>query len=310
MVTGGAGNRSLGAVRELAQDMRHHIGTMSALLAAVEQGDRVVDGHVLRTLRDETESLRSLCERVLGERRSTGTARIDELVVTTLRRGLLRRPCRASLDAEPCIAAADEVDVQRIFDNLIDKALRAASPDGRVEIVVRRSHGGVAVAIADTGPGSGASDQGATAHGSGLGLAIVRNLVERSGGTLTIDTSLRGRGLVEVVLPAADGDPGSGCATGPAQVAMSRADGGRGSSHYLPAQFLTPREREVLEGLVRGRNAHALADELGIRYSTVRTHIQNLLAKLGVNSQLEAVALATSESLVEVPERRTDPRRP
>jgi two-component system nitrate/nitrite response regulator NarL len=39
---------------------------------------------------------------------------------------------------------------------------------------------------------------------------------------------------------------------------------------------------------------------MGVSYSTARTHVQNLLRKLGVHSRLEAVAFALRHSLVDV----------
>jgi DNA-binding NarL/FixJ family response regulator len=57
-------------------------------------------------------------------------------------------------------------------------------------------------------------------------------------------------------------------------------------------QALTCRERAVLTGLVRGRSTAELATELGITVNTTRTHIQNMLNKLGVHSRLEAAAFA------------------
>jgi DNA-binding NarL/FixJ family response regulator len=54
---------------------------------------------------------------------------------------------------------------------------------------------------------------------------------------------------------------------------------------------LTTREREVLAGLVRGESTKALAQRLNVTPATARTHVQNVLAKLGVHSRLQAVAL-------------------
>jgi two-component system NarL family response regulator len=59
----------------------------------------------------------------------------------------------------------------------------------------------------------------------------------------------------------------------------------------LPAE-LTPREREVLQCMVDGHNRAEIADRLGLSANTVRTHTQNLLAKLGAHSALEAITLA------------------
>lgn len=66
-------------------------------------------------------------------------------------------------------------------------------------------------------------------------------------------------------------------------------------------RFLTSREREVLTRLVAGQNTAELARDMGVRYSTARTHIQNMLTKMGVHSKLEAVAYAVTHRVVEVP---------
>jgi DNA-binding NarL/FixJ family response regulator len=55
---------------------------------------------------------------------------------------------------------------------------------------------------------------------------------------------------------------------------------------------LTRREREVLAQLVEGRSAEAIAETSVVALSTVRSQIRAVLTKLGVNSQLAAVALA------------------
>ena len=55
---------------------------------------------------------------------------------------------------------------------------------------------------------------------------------------------------------------------------------------------LSPREREVLDQLASGFGADAIAERTFVSVSTVRTHIQAILRKLDVNSQLAAVARA------------------
>lgn len=55
---------------------------------------------------------------------------------------------------------------------------------------------------------------------------------------------------------------------------------------------LTPREREVLQCMVDGLNRAEIAERLGLSANTVRTHTQNLLAKLDMHSALEAITLA------------------
>ncbi len=55
---------------------------------------------------------------------------------------------------------------------------------------------------------------------------------------------------------------------------------------------LTPREREVLQCMVDGLSRAEIAGRLELSANTVRTHTQNLLAKLDMHSALEAITLA------------------
>jgi len=55
---------------------------------------------------------------------------------------------------------------------------------------------------------------------------------------------------------------------------------------------LTVREGEVLGELMQGKSADTIADESVVSVATIRTQIRSILAKLGVNSQLAAVARA------------------
>ena len=60
--------------------------------------------------------------------------------------------------------------------------------------------------------------------------------------------------------------------------------------------LLTEREREVLEGMRAGRSNRQISDELGISLATVKTHVSNVLAKLGARSRSHAVAIAAGEA--------------
>jgi DNA-binding NarL/FixJ family response regulator len=59
---------------------------------------------------------------------------------------------------------------------------------------------------------------------------------------------------------------------------------------------LTPREREILNSMIRGETADDMADRFVISVGTARAHIRAVLAKLGVSSQLAAAALAVQWS--------------
>lgn len=71
----------------------------------------------------------------------------------------------------------------------------------------------------------------------------------------------------------------------PAEPAPSRLD-------------LTEREQDVLRCIVRGRSYQQAADELGIAFETVRTHVRHLYRKLQVHTVAEAVALAIRKKLI------------
>jgi DNA-binding NarL/FixJ family response regulator len=66
-----------------------------------------------------------------------------------------------------------------------------------------------------------------------------------------------------------------------------------------PLGSLTPREREVLSYLVKGIGRREAAERMHLSAHTVRSHLQNLMGKLGVHSTLEAVALARQAQLSE-----------
>ncbi|HWR21268.1 MAG TPA: LuxR C-terminal-related transcriptional regulator, partial [Verrucomicrobiae bacterium] len=71
-------------------------------------------------------------------------------------------------------------------------------------------------------------------------------------------------------------------------------DGGRMSplQSASPLKVLTPREQEVLRFIARGESAKGIAKQLCISTTTARNHTQKILAKLGLHTKLEAVAVA------------------
>jgi NarL family two-component system response regulator LiaR len=66
----------------------------------------------------------------------------------------------------------------------------------------------------------------------------------------------------------------------------------------VPGQDLTERERVVLVLMVEGLNNTQIAGRLTVSPSTIKSHVSNILAKLGVASRTEAVALALRYKLV------------
>jgi DNA-binding NarL/FixJ family response regulator len=71
------------------------------------------------------------------------------------------------------------------------------------------------------------------------------------------------------------------------------SDAGRARRHEL----LTPREREVLGLIARGRANKAIALDLGVAEKTVKTHVGNILGKLGLSDRTQAALYAVREGI-------------
>ena len=62
----------------------------------------------------------------------------------------------------------------------------------------------------------------------------------------------------------------------------------------------TPREKEVLQAVARGKSTAEIAAQLGIGMATVRSHVQHLLQKFGAGSRLDLVARAIRADVIQV----------
>ena len=72
----------------------------------------------------------------------------------------------------------------------------------------------------------------------------------------------------------------------------SAAEVDRADKAAVKLQALTPRERDVLDGLAKGLPNKTIAYDLGISPRTVEIHRANLMTKLGVRSLSEALRIA------------------
>jgi DNA-binding NarL/FixJ family response regulator len=63
---------------------------------------------------------------------------------------------------------------------------------------------------------------------------------------------------------------------------------------------ITPRESQVLQALAEGLSNKEIAAKLHMSVDTERTHMMNILNKLGVHSRLQALVFATRHGLVEI----------
>ncbi|WP_263355234.1 response regulator [Acidicapsa acidisoli] len=68
----------------------------------------------------------------------------------------------------------------------------------------------------------------------------------------------------------------------------------------MATEQLTQREQEVLEQIVRGKSNKEIGQTLDISEATVKTHINNLLGKLGVEDRTQAATAAIQRGLVQL----------
>ncbi|MFZ9669093.1 MAG: response regulator transcription factor [Solirubrobacterales bacterium] len=98
-------------------------------------------------------------------------------------------------------------------------------------------------------------------------------------------------------VPKADADEGLvDIIEAVAQGGESFPDGDRGGDRIDRLLSLSPREREILDLVTNGESAEGIGERLGIGRATVYTHVRNTMAKLGVRTRGEAIALAVRYS--------------
>jgi two-component system, OmpR family, phosphate regulon sensor histidine kinase PhoR len=181
------------------------------MLEDVERLDSLIN-HLLDAARLEKDRTPAEAEDVDLATLLTGTA---EIVCQRYQ----KPPTVVQLDLTPCTVHAAPGDLELIFRNLIDNALKYANDDEpRVEVAMRpaRDDGRVIVRITDNGRGIPLQyrrklfarfmrlglELERDKPGTGLGLYIVRTLVDRLGGKVRIRDRDRGSGTTfEVQLP-------------------------------------------------------------------------------------------------------------
>ena len=68
----------------------------------------------------------------------------------------------------------------------------------------------------------------------------------------------------------------------------------------LPLEILSNRENEVLQLLAKGLLYKEIADQLSIGEATVRTHVGNILSKLGANDRTHAVTIGLRRGIIDL----------
>ncbi len=175
----------------------------------------------------------------------------------------------------------------------------ALDPQG-VLAVARRI--GAAVALVDINLGRGRSGLAVISALVGAGVTVIALSAQEAdeladqaieaGAAAFLNKAESFHLIEERVGQAARGEPLMPESRRLEAVAAARAARAVGDARLRGFASLPPREGEVLAGLMRGRSPQHIADEQSISVRTVRKHIESVRMKLGVRSQLAAVALA------------------
>jgi signal transduction histidine kinase len=200
-------------IRGLLHDLGHQMMTLSLLTETVD-GDTVPDGEArerMQLVLQEMFRAMDLMTDVLPGEDERGNA---EPVVVDLHdlaaevaqfAGLAYgTSVRVVAGAPAGLRPGQPRSLWRVLTNLVDNAVRAAGPDGQVEISIglagpEAADGLVlaAVDVADNGPGFGNGPHGT----SGLGMSVVRQLLAEADGRLEIAGRPGGGTRVRVVIP-------------------------------------------------------------------------------------------------------------
>lgn len=68
----------------------------------------------------------------------------------------------------------------------------------------------------------------------------------------------------------------------------------------MNGHFLTPRELEIFQLLIKNETTKSIAAELGISDKTVRNHISNVIGKLGVTSRTQAIIMLAKSGMIKI----------
>jgi len=144
--------------------------------------------------------------------------------------------------------------------------------------------------------------------------AVLREVKQRAPGTkvLVLSADTRSETVNTVIEAGADGFLAKDVSSPQVATTIRKIVGGhQGPITTVPARpsrdpgvellvrTLSAREREILGYLSAGWSNRRIAEQCFLSLNTVRTHVQNILVKLGVHSKLEAVAFALEHRVVE-----------
>jgi two-component system sensor histidine kinase KdpD len=219
----------------LLSSVSHDIRTPLAVIAGassslLEQNGKPLDDatrrELLGTIAEESSGLSRLVENLLRlTQLSAGKFQIDKewhpvedvigSALHRVKRSLGERPLEIDLPDEMLMGQFDAVLIEQVLVNLLENAARYTPAGTPISISGRRLARGVALEVADRGPGldpaetealfnafSRGRGAGRDSRGVGLGLAICRAIVEAHGGKISAGNRADGGAIFRCELPS------------------------------------------------------------------------------------------------------------
>jgi signal transduction histidine kinase len=212
--------RTVQAQREFVANASHQLrtpltGMKLRLESAIERAENPEMTHDLTAADREIDRLAATVDRLLVMARTLEEGGSSEIelhdaalrAASRWRERAATRGSTVSVEGDPVRAQANATDVDQILDNLLENAMTYAP--GPIELQTGVAERRAFVSVRDRGPGIPSEEQGkvterfyrgktASPGGSGLGLAIARNLAERWGGALSVQSAEGGGARIEV----------------------------------------------------------------------------------------------------------------
>ncbi|MEQ8505234.1 MAG: HAMP domain-containing sensor histidine kinase [Rhodospirillales bacterium] len=211
---------------DLKSPLNAVIGNIEAVNHLAPKIDPEQKAHFLRSAHEAALRMNLFINDLLADARSARTApqsgAVDPNTCLTAAQDSLRSLIEAvgaefTVGSLP-IVAANPLSLTRLFQNLLDNAIKYRSHDRplKIDVSADRVDGMVRISVADNGLGIARADQHRVferfaragkqnlVQGDGLGLAECRRIAEKFGGTITLTSELGAGSTFTITLPAAD----------------------------------------------------------------------------------------------------------
>jgi two-component system sensor histidine kinase KdpD len=216
----------------VSHDLRTPLATIAGSASSILEQPHQAQGELLQSIVDESRRLGRLVDNLLDMARlDSGSMNVnrqwhvlEEIVgvaLNSLSRELRSHNVQVSIPATFPLLKVDGILIEQLLGNLLENAARYTPAGSTIEIAAQEADGGVAISVADNGPGLPTGSESAVfdkffrgaavapdgRRGVGLGLAICHAIVAAHGGTIAARNRPQGGAEFVVRLPCRETPP-------------------------------------------------------------------------------------------------------